>query len=83
MQYNTKQYSTIQLKHPLYIQLNPYATPSLTVTFAKFLTFSRTTLIPRSSDALSSKIRDLKSTGPKRERAKAKMVEVFPVPGGP
>jgi len=39
--------------------------------------------MPRSSDALSSKMRCLYSSGPNSSRATARMVVVFPVPGGP
>merc|ERR1719499_936774 len=54
-----------------------------TATRAKFLTLVRMMLMPRSSDALSSKIRDLNIVGPYSSRATARIVEVFPVPGGP
>lgn len=48
----------------------------VTVVLAKFLILSRTTLIPRSSDALSSSTRDLYSSGPNNCLHKAKIVEV-------
>lgn len=50
---------------------------------AKFLTLSRTMLIPRSSEALSSRTREPMSSGPYSSLANARMVLVFPVPGGP
>ena len=70
------------LKYHINIQF-AYGTVSLTVTLAKFFTFSLTTAIPRSSDAFNSKIRDRKRVGPNNSRAKARIVEVLPVPGGP
>ena len=69
-----------------------------TVTLAKFLIFSRTMEIPLSSDALSSNTRVFINSGlytyvnfhlhqvnlyPKSSLHKARIVEVFPVPGGP
>lgn len=53
------------------------------MTRAKFLIFSRTMEIPRSSEALSSRTRVLMSSGPKSSLQRARMVDVFPVPGGP
>lgn len=50
---------------------------------AKFLILSRTTVMPRSSEALSSRIRERYRAGPKRDFASARMVDVLPVPGGP
>uniref|UniRef100_A0A6B0UFC2 Putative secreted protein n=1 Tax=Ixodes ricinus TaxID=34613 RepID=A0A6B0UFC2_IXORI len=52
------------------------------VSWEKFLIFSRTTWMPRSSEAFSSRIRDLYMS-PKSSRDSARMVDVFPVPGGP
>ena len=51
--------------------------------WANFLTFSRTTAIPRSSDAFNSITLCLKKSCPKSSFANARIVEVFPVPGGP
>jgi len=39
--------------------------------------------MPRSSEALSSRTRVLESSGPKSSFARARMVLVLPVPGGP
>lgn len=39
--------------------------------------------MPRSSEALSSRIRERYRAGPKRDFARARMVDVLPVPGGP
>ncbi len=39
--------------------------------------------MPRSSEALSSRTRDLMSSGPYSSFARARTVEVLPVPGGP
>lgn len=50
---------------------------------AKVFICSRTTSIPRSSEALSSRTICLTLLGPYIRRARARMVEVFPVPGGP
>lgn len=50
---------------------------------AKVLICSRTTSIPRSSEALSSKTCCRIRVGPYILRARARIVEVFPVPGGP
>ena len=84
-----------------------YTLGLVTASLAKFLIFSRTTLIPRSSEALSSRTLVLINSGlhemkgqssecacragnmsvaithPKSCLASARMVEVFPVPGGP
>lgn len=49
---------------------------------ANDLILFRTIEMPRSSDAFSSSTRFLKSE-PYRSRAHARMVDVFPVPGGP
>jgi hypothetical protein len=49
---------------------------------AKSCTSLRTIAIPRSSEALSSSVM-LAIEGPYIWRARARMVEVFPVPGGP
>ena len=54
-----------------------------TCCLAKFLIFSRTTWMPRSSDAFSSRTRLLHPAAPNKSLAMARMVEVFPVPGGP
>ena len=65
-----------------------------TVVRAKFLIFSRTMAIPRSSEAFSSRTRVFISSGlglvgikergyPKSSLQRARMVDVFPVPGGP
>jgi len=65
-----------------------------TVTRAKFLIFSRTIEIPRSSEAFNSRTRVfinsglqlVNSTGhpyPNNSLHKARIVDVFPVPGGP
>lgn len=53
-----------------------------TSVLAKSLTFSRITAMPRSSDAFSSRTRSRKWS-PNRSLAMARMVDVFPVPGGP
>lgn len=50
---------------------------------AKFLILSRTTFIPRSSEAFNSRIREGYNAGPKRDFANARIVDVLPVPGGP
>lgn len=39
--------------------------------------------MPRSSEAFNSRMRERYRTGPKRDLARARMVEVLPVPGGP
>ena len=49
---------------------------------AKLLILSRTTLMPRSSDAFSSMTR-FRYWSPKSWRAQARIVLVLPVPGGP
>ena len=49
---------------------------------AKFLIWSRTTSMPRSSDAFSSSVMDA-HCGPYRRFAIARIVDVLPVPGGP
>lgn len=54
-----------------------------TAVCAKFFTVVRTTLMPRSSLALSSLTRSRNMETPKSSRQTAVMVEVFPVPGGP
>ena len=48
----------------------------VTVVLAKFLIFSLTTLMPRSSDALSSSTRDLYNSGPNNCLHNARIVEV-------
>jgi hypothetical protein len=48
---------------------------------ANFLTFSRTTKIPRSSDAFNSITLCLKKSCPKSSFAKARIVEILLVPG--
>src|SRR3569833_3357058 len=50
---------------------------------AKSNTFSRTMEIPRSSEAFSSRTRDYNKTNPYSSLARARIVDVFPVPGGP
>lgn len=50
---------------------------------AKFLTLSRIIEIPRSSEAFSSRTLCLNISDPKISRANARIVDVFPVPGGP
>jgi len=50
---------------------------------ANVLIRSRTTVIPLSSDALSSSTLDEKSSGPNSSLDNARIVLVFPVPGGP
>ena len=50
---------------------------------AKFFIFSLTTLMPRSSEAFSSKTRLLHSSGPKSCLTMARAEVVLPVPGGP
>lgn len=50
---------------------------------AKVLIRSRTTVIPLSSDALSSSTLEEKSSGPYNSLDSARIVLVFPVPGGP
>lgn len=55
----------------------------VTVVFAKFLIFSRTTEMPRSSDAFSSSTRERYNSGPNSCLHRARIVEVLPVPGGP
>lgn len=60
-----------------------YSAVAVTVVLAKFFTFSRTIWMPRSSDALSSRTRDFMRSGPKSSRESARIVDVFPVPGGP
>lgn len=39
--------------------------------------------MPRSSEAFSSRMRERYRAGPKRDLARARIVDVFPVPGGP
>ena len=71
--------------------------PFETAIWAKFLTFVLMISIPRSSEAFNSKTRalnrsrldnesislNIKKEYPYISLAKAKIVEVFPVPGGP
>lgn len=52
-----------------------------TLVIAKLLIWSRTTSIPRSSDAFSSRMCFLYA-GPYSLRARASTVDVLPVPGG-
>jgi hypothetical protein len=54
-----------------------------TLVAAKPLILLRTTEIPRSSEALSSRTRVLASSGPKSWRTTARAEVVLPVPGGP
>jgi hypothetical protein len=54
----------------------------LTASCANALILLRTTAIPRSSDALSSMTRE-RYWSPNSWRAAARIVVVFPVPGGP
>mmetsp|Transcript_65597 Transcript_65597/g.137119 ORF Transcript_65597/g.137119 Transcript_65597/m.137119 type:complete len:237 (+) Transcript_65597:541-1251(+) len=56
--------------------------PKSCLTLTKVLIWSRTTSIPRASDALSSRVIDL-NFSLYMVFASAMMVEVFPVPGGP
>jgi len=67
----------------LIVVIVSYEFACVTVVFAKFLIFSRTIDIPLSSDAFNSSTRDFMSSGPYNSCASAKIVDVFPVPGGP
>jgi len=58
----------------------PSARCEFAVVIAKFFTFSRTTAMPRSSDAFNSQTRSL-AKFPNISRAIARIVLVFPVPG--
>ena len=60
----------------------PAAVKADVAPLAKFLTLSRTTLIPRSSDAFSSSTRS-RYEAPNSCLQMARIVLVLPVPGGP
>lgn len=70
--------------YKLQICLNAtHGSGGLTAALANVLIFSRTTEIPRSSEALSSKTLFRMSSGPKSSLQRARIVDVLPVPGGP